>query len=267
MTTRILVLDAGNSRLKWAVLDDALNQSHALQTADSHARVAASLNWLDHGAADYDHLADLPASWQQWGAFSACYAVNVAGDSIGIIVQQLVAHLGLQPIWLKASARACGVQNGYTPPASLGADRWAALVAVRQRTREAALVVSAGSALTVDTLNSAGHFLGGLIVPGLHMMRTVLAASTAQVGTQYGKVSSFPNTTADAVESGLVAAIIGAIETMHNQLDTLCTASTRIFLTGGDADTLKPYLPPDTLLIPGLVLEGVYYLSREDQLT
>ena len=267
MTTRILVLDAGNTRLKWAVLDDVLNQSHAPLPAGSNAGVAASLDWLDHGAVDYDHLADLPARWQKWGVLVACYAVSVAGDLVGTRVQQLVTHIGLQPIWLKSSARACGVENGYAPATSLGADRWAALVAVRQRTREAALVVSAGSALTVDALNSAGHFLGGLIVPGLHMMRTVLAASTAQVGTQYGKVSSFPNTTADAVESGLVAAIIGAIETMHSQLDTLSAASTRIFLTGGDAETLKLYLPPDTIIIPGLVLEGVYYLSREDQLT
>lgn len=267
MTARILLLDAGNSRLKWGVLDEALNQSLALPSANGHADAAAPLNWLDHGAANYDHLADLPARWQQGGAFAACYAVNVAGDAVGTRVQQLVAHMGLQPIWLKASARACGVHNGYTPTSSLGADRWAALIAVRQRTTDAALVVSAGSALTVDALNSAGQFLGGLIVPGLHLMRTALANSTAQVGTQYGKVSSFPNTTADAVESGLIAAIIGAIETMHKRLDALGTTSTHIFVTGGDVATLKPYLPPGSILIPGLVLEGVYHLSREDQPT
>lgn len=267
MTARILLLDAGNTRLKWAVLDEAMNQSLALPSADGHADAAASFNWLDQGAANYDHLADLSALWQQGGAFAACYAVNVAGDAVGTRVQQLVAHMGLQPIWLKASARACGVHNGYRPTSSLGADRWAALMAVRQRTTDAALVVSAGSALTIDALNSAGQFLGGLIVPGLHMMRTALADSTAQVGTQYGTVARFPNTTADAVESGLTAAIIGAIDTMHSRLATINPASTRIFVTGGDADTLKPYLPPDSILIPGLVLEGVYYLSREDQPT
>lgn len=263
MSARILLLDAGNTRLKWALLDDVPSPSHAQLPAG----VAADLEWLDYGAADYEQLAGLPVHWQQWGAFAACYAVNVAGDAVGTRVQQLVAHMGLQPIWLKASRCACSVENGYAPATSLGADRWASLVAVRQRTREAALVVSAGSALTVDALNSSGQFLGGLIVPGLQMMRTALADSTAQVGTQYGKVVRFPNTTADAVESGLIAAIIGAIDTMHSRLVTINPASTRIFVTGGDADTLKAYLPPDSILIPGLVLEGVYYLSREDQTT
>lgn len=263
MSARVLLLDAGNTRLKWAVLDDVPNPSHVRLPVC----IATSPDWLDYGAAVYEQLADLPAHWQQWGAFTACYAVNVAGEAVGITVQQLVAHMGLQTIWLKANARACGVLNGYTQPASLGADRWAALVAVRQRTGEAALVVSAGSALTVDALNSSGRFLGGLIVPGLHMMRTALADSTAQVGTRYGKVVHFPNTTADAVESGLIAAIIGAIDTMHSRLATINPASPRIFATGGDADILQPYLPPGSILIPRLVLEGVYYLSREDRPT
>lgn len=267
MTTRILLLDAGNTRLKWAVLDTALSRPGLPKPGGAVEGLSESIHWLGQGAALYADLSALPALWQKWGTLAACYGVNVADDSARVAVHDALANIGLEPLWLKASAHACGMKNGYLPPESLGADRWAALLAVRQRTTHAALAVSAGSALTVDALNADGQFLGGIIVPGLHMMRQALACSTAQVGTQYGKVLAFPNTTADAVEAGLVAACTGAIETMLSRLEKICGAQPRVFLTGGDATTLKFFLPPVFTIIPGLVLEGVYYMTLEDRLT
>ena len=261
MTTRILLLDAGNSRLKWAVLDASDIQPHVAEggLSDSH-------HWLDQGAIPYDDLTVAPAPWQKWGELEACYGVNVASDSARASVQSALANSGLEPVWSKSRAQSCGVKNGYQSPETLGADRWAALIAVRQRTLDASLVVSAGSALTVDALNAGGQFIGGIIVPGLHMMRQALAGSTAQVGSQYGKVLVFPTTTADAVETGLMAACTGAIKTMLSHLEKNGGAQPRIFLTGGDADKLKFWLPTASTVIPGLVLEGVYYITLEGKL-
>lgn len=265
MTTRMLLLDAGNTRLKWAILDTPLTPD-PLTPDIVDPGTTEPLPWLAQGAVDYHALSALPARWQQWGTLTACYGVNVAGDAADVSLQHTLAEMGLAPRWLKATAFAGGVKNTYQPPASLGADRWAALLAVRQRTPDAALVVSAGSALTVDALNAEGEFLGGIIVPGLAMMRQALAQSTAQVGTQYGKVLEFPNTTAHAVESGLVTACVGAIITMRSRLEQRCGTPGRIFLTGGDAATLALFLPRDVSMLPGLVLEGVYYMTVEERL-
>ena len=265
MSRRILLLDAGNTRLKWAVLDTALSSPDIPQPG--MAGQLESIHWLDQGAAPYDNISDLPALWQKFGALTACYGVNVAGIAASASLQPLLASIKLKSVWLHASLRACGVENKYEPPESLGADRWAALLAVRQRTSDAALVVSAGSALTVDALNADGQFLGGIIVPGLHIMRQGLAGTTAQVGTQYGKVLAFPNTTADAVETGLVTACTAAIENMSKRVERIWGAQPRVFLSGGDADILKPFLSVPCSIIPTLVLEGVYYLSLEEQLT
>ena len=267
MSTRILLLDAGNTRLKWAVLDTALN-SLALHKPDSHELLlSAPCPWLDQGVAPYDDLTELFWLWQKWGVLAACYGVNVAGEARAVSLSNLLAKFELKPVWLHATRYACGVKNLYRPPESLGADRWAALLAVRQRTREASLIVSAGSALTVDAMDADGQFLGGVIVPGLRMMRQALASSTAQVGIQHGEVLAFPNTTADAVETGLIAACAGAIEIVKGRLEKLSGDLPRLFLTGGDAAMLEPFLPLGVVIIPGLVLEGVYYLSVEEGIT
>ena len=260
VTTRLLLLDAGNTRLKWAVLETDL----ACKSGDG---LSGPLHWHNQGALDYGALLNLPALCKQAAAFGACYGVNVAGEAVASSIQQALAPTGVVPVWLRASVAAGGVTNGYRPPQSLGADRWAALVAARQRTAEAALVVSAGSALTVDALNADGQFLGGLILPGLHMMRQILADSTAQIGLQYGEARAWPNTTADAVETGLMAACTGAIETLYARVEKTVETPPQVLLTGGDAHRIAPFLSLNTRIIPGLVLEGVYYLSQEGQQT
>lgn len=259
MTARLLLLDAGNTRLKWAVLDT----DRAGKSGDD---LSAPFGWLAVGALAYDELSNLPVLGQQAGAFSACYGVNVAGDGVAVSIRQALAPTGVAPLWLNATVAAGGVMNGYLPPESLGADRWAALRAARERTTEAALVVSAGSALTVDALSANGQFIGGIILPGMQMMRQALANATAQVGIQHGEVRAWPHTTADAVESGLMTACTGAIETSLARLEKTAAAKPRLFLTGGDAPRIAPFLSRDACIIPGLVLEGVYYLSQKEQL-
>ncbi|MHB8914809.1 MAG: type III pantothenate kinase [Thiobacillus sp.] len=262
MSNHALLLDAGNTRLKWAVLDLAQVDAHPPHTA-----LSDSPAWLGQGATAYDDLATLGTDWQQWGKLTTCYGVRVANNDSISRVQQLLAPLDLAVNWLQVSERASGVHNGYVPPESLGADRWAALLATRQRTTDCALVISAGTALTIDALDTHGDFLGGLILPGLYSMRQALRLDTAQVGMQYGKLQTFPTNTADAVESGLMRACLGAITTMQAHLENKTGKLPRLFLTGGDGATLRFFLPDGITMVPSLVLEGVYYLSLEAQTT
>lgn len=244
MSTRVLLLDAGNTRLKWAVVEQEATES-----------------WLDQGAAYYDALDELPAQWQQWGALSACHGVNVAGENMRTAIQPLLESIALKPQWIQATTAACGVKNHYQTPTRLGADRWASLIGARQRTLDACLVVSAGTALTIDALTADGQFVGGVIIPGLHMMRHALARSTAHVGEQFGKVRDFPDNTADAVETGLILAMVGAIEKMKLRLEQGGSPA-HCLLTGGDAATLQTALPFPAEVASNLVLEGVYHLAK-----
>lgn len=260
MNNRLLMLDAGNTRLKWAVVDAAHVSAERSKTG-----LSDSAAWLGQGAAAYNELTPLAEHWRQWGNLTACYGVRVANDASISRVQQMLTPIGLEVRWMIAREHACGVHNAYLPPQSLGADRWAALLAVHQRTADSALVISAGTALTVDALDASGNFLGGMILPGLHRMRYALEHDTAQIGMQYGKLQAFPTTTADAVESGLISACTGAVATMQANLEKKSGSPPRIFLTGGDGASLRFFLPTGVTMVPALVLEGVYHLSREEQ--
>jgi type III pantothenate kinase len=188
--------------------------------------------------------------------------VTVADMTKNLAIHNLLSNLALQPHWLRPAASGGGVRNLYKPPGSLGADRWAALVGARQRTLDACLVVSAGTALTIDALRADGSFPGGAIIPGMQAMRRSLALATAHVGERYGQPNAFPDNTADAVESGLLLAMSGAIQQMHGRLAALESAAPVCLLHGGDADALIEILPFATQHAPNLILEGVCALAR-----
>ena len=240
MNGKRLLIDAGNTRLKWALVDGT--------------------SWCEQGSALYS---DLSALADVLDAGLCCYIASVAGVQRENQIKTLFEAAAIAPTWLAAAAQFSDIRNGYEKPQQLGVDRWMGLVGARQRTREAVLVVSAGTALTVDALSADGMFLGGLIVPGYVLMRQALAQGTARVDAGDGHSQAFPRTTADAVESGIVAALCGAIARQHAHLAAMAGTVPPCLLTGGDAEKLLPHLPIAVQHMPALVLEGIDCVGRE----
>ena len=71
--------------------------------------------------------------------------------------------------------------SGYRDPERLGVDRWLALIAARERSKQPTVIVDAGSACTIDLLDSEGRHLGGYILPGLTAMGEALVRGTHQI--------------------------------------------------------------------------------------
>jgi type III pantothenate kinase len=240
MSSRRLLLDAGNTRLKWVMLEDGL--------------------WREQGSAYYS---DLSALAQILKSGTDCYIACVARAQHEDRINMLLAPFAITPTWLVAEAGFMDVRNCYTQPQQLGVDRWMGLIAARQRTQAPTLVVSVGTAMTVDALAADGMFLGGLIVPGATMMRQALQQGTARVAEVSGSWQAFPHSTPDAVESGIVAALCGAIQLQHARLAEKAGLLPRCILTGGDADKLLPHLGMTVEHVPALVLEGIDCVAGE----
>ncbi|PKO60687.1 MAG: type III pantothenate kinase [Betaproteobacteria bacterium HGW-Betaproteobacteria-17] len=236
---RRLLIDAGNSCLKWAVVEDG--------------------QWRAQGRSDYADWTDLKAHLT---AATPCFIASVARPAHEQALAPLLAAAGSSAQWLTAEAEFAGVKNRYLNPQQLGADRWMGLIAARQRTREAVLVVSVGTAMTVDALAADGVFLGGVIVPGVRLMRQALQQGTARVADAPGHWQAFPRSTADAVESGIVAALCGAIEQQYARLAGASETVPHCLLTGGDAGMVLPHLALPAEQVPPLVLEGVDAVAR-----
>ena len=240
MSRRRLLIDAGNSSLKWAVVEDG--------------------QWRAQGRSDY---ADWSALKAQATAGTRCYVASVAQAVHEQHLAALLEAAGIAPVWLKAEAVFADLKNAYRNPQQLGVDRWMGLIAARQRTRGPVLVVSVGTAMTVDALTADGVFLGGLIVPGAALMRQALRHGTARIADTQGAWLAFPCATADAVESGIVAALCGAIQLQHGRLREIAGTVPQCLLTGGDAGMLVSHLGVPAEQVPALILEGVDSVARE----
>jgi len=227
----LLCLDAGNTRLKYGLRDDA--------------------EWRTQGALDYtafDSLAQqLPAPPTR------IVACNVAGEPARQRIEALAMHLRIPLDWLHSSAVACGVSNGYDKPQQLGADRWAALIGARALHADACVVVVAGTATTIDALDAQGRFRGGLILPGLALMRSALAQNTAGLPQAKGHYRALATSTDDAIVSGALHATLGAIERVRATQDKDVTC----LLSGGAAVELVPHMTHPYSVIDNLVLEGL----------
>lgn len=244
-TGRVFVIDAGNTRIKWGV-------------AEGDA-------WLALGAAakdDADGLRGALAPWLQPDGVAVC--CNVAGAAVADrITDELAAH-GLIPRWFVSGERCLGVSNGYANPRQLGPDRWAAVIAAWQECASACLVVNAGTALTVDSLDESGRFLGGLIAPGVATMLASLTRHTAGLPGDPGEHRAFPTRTADAMTTGAIDAAVGAIARARSRLEERHGSSVPLVVSGGGAPRLLPHLDGDVRHREHLVLEGLRRFAAEE---
>ena len=231
----IVAIDAGNSRIKWGVHDGD--------------------GWLNSGVLATADVASLAEVAAQWPANARGVACNVAGSTVADSISRLFAGRHAELSFLHASAAACGVRSRYENPRQLGADRWAALIGARAVLGSACLVVCAGTATTVDHLDAAGVFAGGLILPGFDLMRAALARNTAQLPLAEGVFCAQPRNTVDAIVSGCLQAQLGAVERMFHAL--VDEPDARCLLTGGGARRLAAHLKIPCQLMDNLILDGL----------
>jgi len=228
-TGMILLIDAGNTRVKFGWLEPGGMRREPVPLALAHAELDGLAAWL----------AALPA--RPSGALGA----SVAGAAMTAALDALIErHCGLPVRWQHSTASAGGVLNLYENPASLGTDRWISLVGLAARTPAAALLASFGTATTVDTLGpsrereSGGapagrRFEGGLILPGPELMRRALANGTAGLPYAEGDSTGFPRNTHAAISSGIAAAQAGAVlRQWRSAIETLGVAP-ELYCTGG----------------------------------
>jgi type III pantothenate kinase len=223
--------------------------------------------WLVLGVTPNSEIGALSVrDWHNLQRPMRAVGVNVAGEAARMRVEALLARWRLVPEWLTATEFACGVTNRYARPAQLGADRWASLVAAWRRSTAtdlfppACLVVNAGTAVTIDALDVDGVFRGGLILPGIRLMLKALAENTSGLRIPAGDFREFPDNTADAMYTGAVEAVCGAIEQTRRVIDTN-PAHVRCYLAGGAASEIGVHLNPPVEIVDNLVLEGVLALA------
>lgn len=237
----ILLLDVGNSRVKWTVFDGQVLR--APEAREHRGRPGALLETIA-----------LPLTDAVWVA-------NVTGpEHEGPIADAIDAQCGARAQFARTRRDWSGLRVAYGQPDRLGVDRWLAMAAIWIETEKPFCVVNAGTALTFDEVRRAGRHAGGLIAPGLTTALNAVRGSTrfalAQDAGAFGE--GLGTDTESCVRQGALYACAGLVERAAR--DVLGTK----VLTGGDAETLLPHVGRGWTVRPHLVLEGLLAYAQNE---
>ena len=231
----MLLVDVGNTRLKWAVTQgDAIGP---IMTAVHEGHPEDVLGKI---------ACDMPKEIRISSVMGEAQASHLGNACL--------ARWNILPRFARSQQEAHGLTNGYTDPGRLGVDRWLVMLAAWTSTRGACVVVDAGTALTVDVVDDSGQHLGGIIAAGLRASRgAVLGHTRFPVASEHHEPHAGLGTdTESCVAQGAVLSCLGAI----HQASSL-TPGARKFICGGDAKQLLPLIGPGWEHRETLVLEGL----------
>lgn len=241
----ILVIDAGNSRIKWRLTDKGQTLAEGFQLTPKVFE-CETLN-----------LSEIKPP-------SEIRIASVAGDKVVNWLHRQLLEQFSAPIRLAQVASTFGeLTCAYEDPQSLGIDRWLAIAAAYNQYNEPLMVIDAGSAITMDIIGPGGQHVGGYIAPGLTLMHDVLWKNTSDVrvvGSGSEELWLPGKNTQQAVNRGCLLAAVSTIESLAAQFPV------RIVITGGDAKILMQAISLSmdshtNLVLDGLILDGVVLID------
>lgn len=245
-----LLLDIGNTTISWTYCDN--------DVPDEVSYFVTNLDFLE---------SQFEEAWSVLDAPERILVSSVATRDIrDRLSSWCEARWSMQPQFVTSAASACGVTNAYTVPEKLGSDRWVALIAaVSIYPGKTCCIVDCGTAITFDVVNGDGEHLGGLIVPGLNLMRSSLLERTNIRIDQddEGNISLLARDTADAVKGGALYAVVASIDRILGDVEDALGCKLIRIITGGDAEKVLPLLRNRCVHEPTLVLQGLLRLAMD----
>jgi type III pantothenate kinase len=243
----ILLADVGNSRVKWGIWDGG----------GMRRRGQAS-----HGEESWAELVE--RQWRDLPPPVRALIVSVAGaEARAALADWIRQAWAIETEFVVSTAAACGIRNAYAEPERMGADRWVAMIAARALIgARTCYVVDCGTAVTIDALAADGQHLGGVIVPGMRLMREALYRETRQIPPETGEPRLFGQSTRDCVWGGAMYAVASAIDGITERMIASHGPGARL-LTGGGAEAVLPLLRGEYRLEPDLIFSGLRVIAGE----
>ena len=164
---RALLIDVGNTRLKWGLLE----KGHIRRTGSvTHSKI--------HDSGFASLTTRLPRR------VDLVVASNVAGASFATRLSGVIGiHWSCDIHCVRCEKKALGLTNSYKQPRQMGVDRWVAMIGAKAEFRGGLCIVDAGTAVTIDAIDKNGNHLGGQIIPGLALMGNALRSEASDIST------------------------------------------------------------------------------------
>ncbi len=237
-----LLIDAGNSRIKWAIEGEVLWLTGASKRADFSQALENQLE----NSFDINNILVSSTRNQNYN------------QQLSVLLKEV---LGLTPQFIKPERRQYGIINRYQPVDSLGVDRWVAMIAAHALNQSPSVVIDCGTAVTVDAVNSDGIFEGGVIFPGVNLALESLNQADNLNLAKHSDASVFALDTDQAMYSGVLYSIAGGIDAIVQSMRKSLGYSVNIYLCGGDMDKFADLLEHTVIKEPELVLKGIKVIA------
>lgn len=234
-----ILIDIGNTRIKWGV--------------DENGTIKSG-NFIDYKQTDFRQ--QIKQQWLQLKSPDKLAISSVSAKHISLQLIEIAKTIwpDIKVVMAKSSANAYSVTNAYKNTEKLGVDRWLGLIALLHYYPESSCIVDCGTAITIDFLGDNGLHLGGLISPGLQLMKQSLYQGTENLSLNGQNFSEgLGNTTGSAIFTGTLYAAAGLIEKAINNYSAFKT----LVMTGGDAELLSKHIKFESIIEPHFVLKGL----------
>lgn len=230
------LIDSGNSRVKFAIHQQGKLQFLSAVDFEQPQFVAQCLHILQNHS------------------FNKIYLANVSKGERAQQLEFFLEQVTLPIIRINTSSQLGRLKIAYPEPKQLGVDRFLALL-VASDEAVSSVIISFGSALTVDVLTADGEHQGGLIAPSPDFQWRSMHEHFPGLFAEQGIVQNLARNTADALTSGIALQTLSMLE--HVIAEHGKTDNSRILLTGGAAEQWLDKLPSQCDYVPEIVFHGM----------
>lgn len=247
---RLIAVDIGNSATKVGWFDSIAESNGSLP------RPVATSKFKTGEEPPAELAAALPADTREW------QIVSVHREGARILASWIAANRPDDSVRM-LGWRDLPIEIRVEFPERVGLDRLAAAVAANtlRNADRPAIVIGAGSAITVNLVAVDGAFEGGAILPGFKMSAEALFGADLLPLTLLAPNDTPPHlvgkNTEDAIRSGLFWGAVGAVREVVTRISTSLKVQPQIFVTGGDLRQFTQYLGTEARFVPDLVLSGI----------
>ena len=262
----MLLVDAGNSRIKWSLLHKG---KRSKQFAQDYTQESADIILLGL-------LQTRLKQTKTEKCIRHIVLVSVLADNFMRNVEKHCQALNISLHIIRSEAEAYGVRNAYENATRLGADRFVGLITAHHlMPNQHCIIVSCGTAITIDAMTATGQHLGGLILPGLQSFSDSLIKKSALLDTpNTSKVTLFAKNTTDAISSGNIYGLVDAINGISSRMKgkllkinniggkTKKMTSVQTILCGGDAKLIHQYLSASTQREDDWLMQGLQFIAE-----
>ena len=260
MFAMLLVLDAGNTNVVFAVFDGEKLMGQWRISTDPRRTSDEYGVWLTQVL---EHSGINPKS------ITDAVLASVVPQSIFDLRQLTKRYFNVELLMIGDPRLTIktGIAVKIDNPREVGADRLVNAYAAWNRYKCALIVVDFGTATTFDVVNSAGDYIGGIIAPGVNLSLDALQRAAAKLPTvAIQKPAKVIGTnTVGAMQSGIYYGYSGMIEGIAQRIKTEFGNPMKVIATGGLASLFAKACPIIEHLEPDLTIYGLkelYIMNR-----